>query len=79
MPKRRQRIMTYLMMFLGGTALLGTGSKAGCARSAGDTVLVSANFCFIFDCQNGVLGGTFNLCSPVPLLVDCLDEENLNP
>jgi hypothetical protein len=38
----------------------------------GESVLTATDFCFIFDCQSGILGGTIDPCSGEnPLFADC--------
>lgn len=75
MPGKTKRFIMYLLLTVCGTTLF--QSNAGFCRLMGsDGVLVSTNFCFIFDCQNGILGGVFQPCSPVPLLTDCPELQN---
>jgi hypothetical protein len=70
------------LMAAGGFLLAAPGS--GCSSFTADSLLVSTDFCFIFDCQGGILGGTVNPCSGVgsgdqtiegdqslPLFTDC--------
>lgn len=54
-----------------------------CANFTAQSALSATDFCFIFDCQNGILGGTFDPCTGIgsgsltgeaddpPLLTDC--------
>lgn len=63
---------------LGGTLFAVSGST--CSTFSAESALATADLCFIFDCQNGILGGTIDPCAivgtdpdgnEVPLLVDC--------
>lgn len=63
---------------LGGAFLAVSGGS--CSTFSAQSALGTADLCFIFDCQNGILGGTIDPCSiigtdsdgnDVPLLVDC--------
>lgn len=83
MRKRSRRIAIVLgIIASGGIVLAGPGT--GCSSYLGESLLVAADFCFIFDCQNGLLGGTVDPCSGIgsgnqttegntanPLLTDC--------
>lgn len=52
---------------MAAVALLSAGGvllqSAGCASFLGRSSLMTTNFCFIFDCQNGALGGVVDFCS----------------
>lgn len=48
-----------------GSGVLLTGPATSCTSFTGRSLLVAADFCFIFDCQNGILGGTVDPCSGV--------------
>jgi hypothetical protein len=50
--------------FSGGLLFAGPGT--GCISFALESGLESLDFCFIFDCQQGVLGGTGDLCTEAP-------------
>jgi hypothetical protein len=74
MTKSHKRWVRYLLMIAGGGTLFQAGSNAGYARCAGDSTLTSINFCFVFDCQNGALGGTIEFCGDQPeddIFSDC--------
>lgn len=58
------------------------GPNTGCMSFLAESSLVAADFCFIFDCQNGILGGTIDPCTQLdnrdqrgelggPLFTDC--------
>jgi len=55
--------MAVSLAAMGGLVLSGPGTS--CSSFAGESLLVSTNFCFIFDCQNGALGGAINPCTGV--------------
>lgn len=64
---------------LGGGFLL-AGPGTGCMSFAAESALTTTDFCFIFDCGNGLLGGTIDPCpggetgddsGQAPLFVDC--------
>ncbi len=79
MRSRWHRVAVGLGL-LGGGAVLLAGPGSGCSSFAGESFLTSANFCFIFDCQNGAFGGTVRPCNTTatagsetqpPLFSDC--------
>ena len=39
--------------------------NTGCGSFLAKSALVSTDFCFIFDCQNGLFSGTIDVCSGV--------------
>ena len=78
------RHKTRRLMVAGGVLAAGgwlaTGPGAGCTSFALESLLVTTDFCFIFDCQNGAFGGTVDPCpdglpggpTEQPLFTDCL-------
>jgi len=50
---------------LTGSGYLLSGPATSCTSFTGRSALVSADFCFIFDCQNGIIGGTFDPCGGI--------------
>jgi hypothetical protein len=84
MRSRKNRFSIAAAMTLGG-GLLFAGPGTGCASYVVESALATADFCFIFDCQNGILGGTIDPCPPLddlsgeavlsppsgPIFVDC--------
>ena len=68
-----RKVLSILGVVLaGGYVIAGPGT--GCFSYSMETTLSSTNFCFIFDCQNGILGGTIDPCSDTgtgPVFVDC--------
>lgn len=64
MGSRSRRIaMAVGLIGMGGFLMSGPGTS--CASYVGESGLVTADFCFIFDCINGPLGGTLDPCSGV--------------
>jgi|GEM_PF-1975746 len=64
MGRRKLRIAVALALaFAGGSVFVANG--AGCASFAGETVLGSVDFCFLFDCVDGAIGGLLDPCSDV--------------
>ncbi len=65
MTKTRSRMGRFVA--IAGTISTGgyllAGPNTGCTSFLGETALIAADFCFIFDCQNGLLGGTIDPCS----------------
>jgi len=83
--KRRSRRIPACVLLIGAGGFLLSGPGTGCMSFLGESSFVSLDFCFIFDCQNGILGGTIDPCSGVgsgdqtvegqltgvPLFTDC--------
>ena len=74
-----RRIAMAATLFAAGGSLLFT-PNLGCESFAGESMMTSLDFCFIFDCNNGLFGGTVKPCQqgtdenrdPTgPLLLDC--------
>ena len=61
MPSRTRRLVVTLGL-IGFGGFLTVGPNATCASFALETVATTVDFCFIFDCQSGVLGGTIDPC-----------------
>lgn len=80
MASRSRRILPTVGLVLGGAYLLASPG-AGCISFTAEALLETADFCFIFDCQNGILGGTIDPCTgtvgdqsgELPLFRDCPD------
>lgn len=79
MRRRLGRKLAFASLIAGGGFLF-AGQSTSCISFAGESLLTSGNFCFIFDCQSGILGGTIDPCSQStdangdlqpPLFVDC--------
>ncbi len=83
------RRMAIAVGLIGTGGFLMAGPGTGCSSFLAEESLIRADFCFIFDCQNGMLGGTIDPCtgqfdandrSPegetqLPLFTDCqLDD-----
>lgn len=59
-----RKVGTLAGLLAGGGYLL-SGPGTGCSSYIGQTALVATDMCFIFDCQNGILGGVFDPCSGI--------------
>ncbi len=70
----RRTAKAVALVFGGGFLMAGPGT--GCLSFVAETALVATDFCFIFDCQNGFLGGTVDPC-PNPSMSDL--EANVTP
>lgn len=70
MRSRARRVMTGIGIALCG-AYLTVGAGTGCLTYMADTALTSADFSFIFDCDDAV-GGTLELGS---FLIDCSERD----
>ena len=80
----RRTVMGAAVVLAGGLLM---APSTGCLSFIAESALTSTDFCFIFDCQNGLLGGTIDPCSgrrdpgsgtgneiPLgPFLADCPD------
>lgn len=71
MRSRTRRAALTLALLAGGGFLM-AGPGTSCSSFFGESAFVSTDFCFIFDCQNGILGGTVEPCATdQPFFVDC--------
>ncbi len=73
MRNRMKRFLLYVLFLAGGGTLF-QGNNAGFIRCAGDTTLTAINFCFVFDCPNGAIGGALEFCGDQPqddIFLDC--------
>ena len=83
MRVRSRRVAAVVGLLASGGYLM-AGPGTGCSSFLGEAALVAADACFIFDCQNGILGGTIDPCSGIgsgnqtvegatrpPLFTDC--------
>ena len=84
MRSRMQRIAVLLALLAGGGSLM-VSSNLGCESFAGESLMTSLDFCFIFDCTNGIFGGVVQPCqqgvdtegNPTgTLFLDCPDNGN---
>ena len=69
----RARKLIAAISVLAASGILTSGPGTGCISGyITDSTFVTTDFCFIFDCQNGILGGTIDPCTPQdPLFADC--------
>lgn len=72
-----RKAIAFMTLAAGGGFLL-AGPGTGCVSYAAESGLAATDFCFIFDCQNGIFGGTIDPCATTgdevqqgPILVDC--------
>jgi len=73
-----RRLAVVGLLVLAGAFLMASPGT-GCAPFLANSALSAVDFCFVFDCQNGILAGTIDPCSPSgalgtisgPLLADC--------
>ena len=85
--KRLRRAVMVVAALTTGAMVLASPNFA-CESYMVESALTALDFCFIFDCNNGVLGGTVDPCAggvdaagePTPgLLVDCPDLDDESP
>ncbi len=60
----RLRTVTMTAALAIGGGFLISGPGTGCTSFLAEAALSAADFCFIFDCQAGMLGGTVRPCPP---------------
>lgn len=72
----RIRVLAMTTALALGGAFLVAGPSTGCLGYSIESALATADFCFIFDCQNGILGGTIDPCPPVD---DSVVDPTLSP
>jgi hypothetical protein len=98
MKRRLYRILVWLTMVTTGGTVFGivspiytggfdtSGSPgAGCSRFWTNGLMESVDLCYVFDCEQGWLGGAFDPCADdgSSLFLDCpgavpiIDEEDL--
>ena len=82
MRSRKRRFAAVASLVLAGGFLM-AGPGTSCLSFVGESAFVSTDFCFIFDCQNGFLGGSIRPCAgqgsgnqtfqndDLPLFADC--------
>lgn len=81
MRRSARKMLTWAVLAGGGGYLL-AGPGTGCGSYVVEAGLAATDFCFIFDCQNGIFGGTIDPCAntgtdPItglprgPLFADC--------
>ena len=75
--KSRRLAVSGILVLVGAFLMASPGT--GCTPFLAKSALTATDFCFIFDCQNGIFAGTIDPCSPTgplgspngPLFVDC--------
>lgn len=58
-----RRVLTVAATVIGAGGILFAGPGTGCIPFVAESALVATDFCFVFDCQNGILAGTVDPCS----------------
>jgi ABC-type xylose transport system permease subunit len=74
MPNRLRfkSLIKLSLIVLAGGYIFQSNPNAACVRIGMDQTLTAINACFVFDCQNGILGGLINPCVPgQEIFVDC--------
>ncbi len=84
MNRRMKRAWLWLLLTLGGATVFqtafpvtgATGVGGGCTRFTTNTLASSIDFCYVFDCQSGFLGGAVQPCGDPgttadDMFVDC--------
>lgn len=80
--RSRVRNVFSALALAGACGYLLAGPGTSCSSFIGQSTLTTTDFCFIFDCQNGIFGGTIDPCGAVgtvgsntqdPLFTDCPD------
>ena len=83
MRNKRRRLLLLLGVGTGGGMLFTTGAEPACISFASEQALATTDFCFLFDCQNGAIGGLIDFCSQSsleePLFTDCPEFTEANP
>ena len=83
MRRRFRQVVAAVLMVAAGGSLMFT-SNLGCESFVGQSLMNTLDFCFIFDCDDGLLGGTIKPCQQAldvngdptgPVLVDCPTDE----
>lgn len=77
MRSRTRRAALTLALLAGGGFLM-AGPGTSCGNFLGESAFVSTDFCFIFDCQNGFLGGTIKPCDTGTGLGGAVDPDVTN-
>ncbi len=62
---RRKLVASVSLVGAGGFLFSGPGT--GCNSYLGESLLVATDFCFVFDCQNGIFAGTVDPCATGPV------------
>lgn len=84
--KKKMRSVASAVALVGSGSLLFAFANNGCMSFLAESALTSADFCFIFDCQNGLFGGTIDPCAgpgdntagaedTLPFFSDCPGDE----
>jgi len=63
MRLRSRRSWIAAVGLLGGFGYLLSGAPTTCYSFSGESFFTTTDFCFIFDCQGGALGGIVQPCT----------------
>lgn len=84
MHRKSRRLFAALAAIATGAIVLASPNFA-CESFLGETAMGALDFCFIFDCNSGILGGTIQPCgetvdaegnrNPNFLFADCPEDE----
>lgn len=78
MRQHGRRLAVVGLLVLAGAFLMASPGT-GCVPFIANSALAATDFCFIFDCQNGIFAGTIDPCAADgaegtaagPLFTDC--------
>jgi len=73
--KRVVRTLVALGLVASGAYLMAGGTMA-CGSLAGESALSAVDFCFMFDCTNGAVGGLIDPCGTVGVDPDDADSDS---
>ncbi len=73
---KSSRLKRGWVLCIAAAATLGALKQTACIAFGSEEILRTINFCFVFDCQNGLFGGVVDPC-PDPL-TDPLDGTSTN-
>ena len=63
MRSRIRRVMVVVALVGVSGAFAASGGGLGCTSMFGEQGLAMLDMCFLFDCQNGAVGGLVDFCS----------------
>ncbi|NOT01088.1 MAG: hypothetical protein HOP29_10715 [Phycisphaerales bacterium] len=90
MKRSLWRRLKVKLAIVGGAGVLLVSPDLGCISLGFSGLASSTNFCFLFNCNEGAIGGLIDFCGPTrflsfvggpqaaadsPLLADCPDEQ----
>ncbi|RJP33904.1 MAG: hypothetical protein C4547_11620 [Phycisphaerales bacterium] len=75
MRQRKAKAAAAAAVLLGGGVMFLEGA-GGCAELAGQATLGSVDFCFLFDCVDGAIGGLLRPCDDVGAVNPNFDDRD---